>query len=202
MTSEEVDKELALSYDELCQYLLEKYGPAEHDYFVNESCKSKNRKVVRSSEGLFCHHIDEDKAIMLSNPRWAVKNPFRYQKADRLVYCNALEHLILHIKIAEEPKKKGANKMELQGIGGALNFLIPELNHCYSGFKYKRTYEQHIYGLIADNFDEYIKILRFWCKTTKTPLLLTARRLSVDVYGNRVDRVYKAIKHRWQNVIQ
>jgi hypothetical protein len=46
MTSEEVDKELVLSYDDLCQYLLEKYGPAEHDYFVNESCQSKNRKSV------------------------------------------------------------------------------------------------------------------------------------------------------------
>lgn len=197
MTSEEVDKELDMSYDDLCQYLLEKYGASKYDYFANESCRSKNRKVVRSNEGLFCHHMDEDKAILLSNPRWAVKNPFRYQKADRLVYCNALEHLVLHIKIAEEPKKKGANKLESQGIGGAMNFLIPELNHCYSGYEYKRPYEQHIYGLIADNFDEYIKILKTWRKNTKYKLLVTPKRLSVDVNGERVVKVYKAIKRRW-----
>ena len=197
MTSEEVDKELEMPYDDLCQYLLDKYGASKYDYFVNESCRSKSRKISRSSEGLFCHHMDEDKAILLSNPKWAVKNPFEYQKAERLVYCNALEHLILHIKIAEEPKKQDANEMESQGIGGALSFLIPELNHCYSGYKYKRPHEQHIYGLIADNFDDYIKILKYWRKITKTPLLVTPKRLSLDVYGNRVDRVYKSIKGHW-----
>lgn len=189
MDNKEIDKELGLSYDELCDYLLKKYGPAKGNYFVNENCKSKNRKIVRTDEGLFCHHIDEDKAIMLSSPKWAIKNPFEYQKAERLLYCNALEHLILHIKIAEEPKKPGANLLEIQGIGGAINFMIPELNHCYSGYEYKRPYEQHIYGLVVGNFEGYISILKYFiakCYDDKY-------KLSLDVNNELVSRVYDAL---------
>lgn len=189
MDNKEIDKELGLSYDELCKYLLDKYGVAKYDFFLNEKCRSKNRKVSRTDEGLFCHHIDEDKAIMLSDPRWAIKNPFTYQKADRLVYCNALEHLILHIKITEEPRNKDANKNELQGIGGAINYLIPELNHCYSGYEYKRQYEKNIYGLIADNFDGYIRILNHFISNCP----IDKHRLSLDVDGQLVKRVYNAL---------
>ena len=98
MDSLEVQNQLKMTYSELVDYLLKKYGPAECDYFRTEACKSKNPKVSRTNEGLYCHHIDEDKAIMLCNDKFAVNNPFEYQKAERLVYCNALEHLILHIK--------------------------------------------------------------------------------------------------------
>ena len=197
MDSKEVDKELGLSYDELCDYLLEKYGAAKHDYFVNESCRTTNKKVSRTKEGLFCHHMDEDKAIMLCNPKWALRNPFEYQKADRLVYCNALEHLILHIKIMEEPQKPGANELELQGIGGAVNFLIPELNHCYSGYEYKRDYEKNIYGLISENFDDYIKILKYLIKVAENnPIYLSPTRIdriTRDVNDEVVERVYNAL---------
>ena len=189
MDNEEINKELAFSYDGLVEYLLKKYGAAKYDYFVNESCKTKNRKVTRTEEGLFCHHIDEDKAIMLSSTEWAIKNPFDYQKAERLVYCNALEHLILHTKIAAAPKKDGANERELQGIGGAINFLIPELNHCYSGFKYKRPYEQRIYGLISDSFDGYINILKYFADKC----FGDRYRLSLDVNGVPVGRVFDAL---------
>lgn len=189
MDDKEIDKELGLSYDELCQYLTNKYGAAKYDFFVSDACRSKNRKVTRTDEGLFCHHIDEDKAIMLSNPRWAINNPFEYQKAERLVYCNALEHLILHIKIAAEPKKDGANKYELQGVGGAINFLIPELNHCYSGYEYKRQYEKNIYGLVAGNFDGYIRILKYFIDNC----FVDKYRLSKDVNGQVVQRVFDAL---------
>ena len=76
MESIEIKEELAMTYNELVEYLLNKYGSAKYDYFCNESCKSKNTKVSRTSEGLFCHHIDEDKAIMLSNDKIAVNNPW------------------------------------------------------------------------------------------------------------------------------
>ena len=99
MDSSEIQSQLKMTYSELVDYLLKKYGPAKCDYFRTEACKSKNPKVSRTSEGLYCHHIDEDKAIMLCNDKFAANNPFEYQKAERLVYCNALEHLILHIKI-------------------------------------------------------------------------------------------------------
>ena len=84
------------SYDELVQFLINRYEPAKCDYFTNEYCTIEG-KISRTPEGLYCHHIDEDKVIKLSDKRIAPKSPFIYQKANRLVYCNILEHLLLHI---------------------------------------------------------------------------------------------------------
>lgn len=89
-----------LSYDEYVSYLLKKYGPAKYDYFRTPECKSKNPNISRSKEGLECHHIDENRALLLSNPKVAPKYPFEYQKADRLLYADMIEHLLLHHKIA------------------------------------------------------------------------------------------------------
>ena len=76
-------KIMKMSYHELVQFLINKYGPAKYDYFTNEYCTIKNKKVTRTSEGLFCHHIDEDKAILLSNSEYASQNPFEYQRLQK-----------------------------------------------------------------------------------------------------------------------
>ena len=193
MKSSEVDAELAMTYDELVQHLLKKYGPAKYDYFVNESCRSKNRKVARSSEGLICHHIDENKSIMLSNPEFAVDSPFEYQKASRLVYCNILEHLILHIKIVEEttPEMLGV------GIGGAVCFICPELNDYYNGYEFKKDYQKKSHELVADNFDDYIKVLRHFLhfaeKNARFIMIVSPDRLSQSYNGQIVKKVYDAL---------
>lgn len=77
-----------LSYDEYAESLLEKYGPAKKDYFTDASLQKQNN-VSRTGEGLFCHHIDEDKAVLLSDADYILNTshaPFEYQKVDRLVY--------------------------------------------------------------------------------------------------------------------
>lgn len=197
MESLEIKKELTMTYSELIEYFLNKYGVAKYDYFCNESCKSKNAKVSRTNEGLYCHHIDEDKAIMLSNDKFAAMNPWKYQKAERLVYCNALEHLILHIKIVEEPKNVDANKMEIQGIGGAINFLCPQINDFYNGYEFKQQYLINIYSIIENNFEDYIDILKYFLKTIKkNPLfknLITKERLSIGWDAQIVKKVYEKL---------
>ena len=197
MDSLEIQNQLKMTYSELVDYLLKKYGPAECDYFRTEACKSKNPKVSRTSEGLYCHHIDEDKAIMLCNDKFAVNNPFEYQKAERLVYCNALEHLILHIKIVEEPRNENANEMELQGIGGAINFLCPQINDYYNGYQFKQAYLIKIYSLIENNFDDYIDILKYFLDVIeKHPLyklVISKKRLSVGWDGQVVKKVYERL---------
>lgn len=82
---------LSKDYDECCVYLLNKYGEATDDYFSELSYKRfKNgenkaptkRKITRTNEGLYVHHIDEDKQIMIANPH-AIKKfdiPFTFQK--------------------------------------------------------------------------------------------------------------------------
>ena len=88
MESTEIKNQLKMTYDELVDYLLKKYGSAQYDYFCNESCKSKNSKVSRTNEGLYCHHIDENKAILLSNDKFAVNNPFECFRTFDFTYKN------------------------------------------------------------------------------------------------------------------
>ena len=197
MESLEIKKELEMSYMELVNYLLKKYGPAKYDYFCNESCKSKNSKVSRTKEGLYCHHIDEDKAIMLSNDKFAIHNPFEYQKASRLVYCNVLEHLILHIKIVEEPKNRNANPLELQGIGGAVCFLCPQINDYFNGYNFKQQYLINIFSLISNNFNDYIEILRYFLNVLEQNQLykniITKEKLSIGWNNQIIKKVYDSI---------
>lgn len=194
MSKEEIKKELGMSYQGLVDYLLEKYGPAQYDYFINDSFRSKNKKVSRSAEGLECHHIDEDKAIMLSSPQYAARNPFEYQKAERLVYCNVLEHLILHIKIVEEPRPLEANEMELPGIGGIINFLCPQINDYYNGYEYKREHQIRKFEKIADNFDDYIGVLNYLLgivdKRPDLALLVTRERISRGYDNQMIRKIY------------
>ena len=162
MKSAEIRKQFNMSYDELVRYLLKKYGKAQYDYFVNESCKSRNPKVMRTDEGLHCHHIDGNKVDYLSSEKLARENSFEHQKADRLVYCNAFEHLILHIKITPLMKN------------GEFNWVNPVFKLCegindfYSGYEFKQKWRVVAFDLIKNNFEDYvlalIYILNSWLK--------------------------------------
>ena len=107
-----IDIILELSYDEYVDILLEKYGRVPGDYFTDSSFRKKNKKINRSKDGLWCHHIDEDKVPNLSRKPVRVRDyiedidPFEYQKAERLVYCNYIEHMLLHMKIVEKELTK------------------------------------------------------------------------------------------------
>lgn len=184
---------LKMSYQDIVSALLKKYGSAKHDYFKDTACKTKNPLVTRTNEGLFCHHIDEDKAIMLCNDKFAANNPFEYQKADRLVYCNLLEHLLLHVKIAENPSPD-TNKNELPGIGGAINFICKELNDIYSGKEFADKWRKNVANKVKDNFDDYIIILRYlWNIVEKNPiykLIITKDML----FLNSDDKVVEIVK--------
>ena len=187
---------LKMSYQDIVSALLKKYGSAKHNYFKDTACKIKNPLVTRTNEGLFCHHIDEDKAIMLCNDKFAANNPFEYQKADRLVYCNLLEHLLLHVKIAENPNPD-ANENELPGIGGAINFICKDLNDIYSGKEFADEWRKNIADKVKDNFDDYIIILRYlWNVVEKNPVykaIITKEMLCVGWNGKVVKEVMNAL---------
>ncbi|WP_202983276.1 hypothetical protein [Macrococcoides canis] len=128
-------KSFDLSYKDFVLKLQLKYGRAEYDYFkeksykrfLNNEIKSITKdKYTRTKEGLYCHHIDEDKFENLSNFSYIkhYKYPFKYQKKERLVYCNLVEHLILHILIARETLGKN-------GLTGYIVFLKPNIIDWY-----------------------------------------------------------------------
>lgn len=154
----EIEKLLLMNYDQCINHFKTKYGNVPKDYFTDDTCKYKTRGITRGKEGLYIHHIDEDKAIMLSTTEYAIKNRFDYQKADRLVYCNLLEHLVLHIKIFEFPNPN-KNLNDNVGVGGIYHFIVPELNDIYSGIRYKQSWKQKVAAIVLPLKDDYFKCI-------------------------------------------
>lgn len=113
-----------MKYAELVNYCKNKYGKVSGPYFCTPEMKSQNPKIKRAKEGLIIHHIAEEKHIMLCNQEFAQQLPFELQQGENLVYCNKIEHLLLHMKIVEEWSE---NTACLPGIGGVYNFIYPEL---------------------------------------------------------------------------
>ena len=107
------DYELVKNYDysTYCNHLLEKYGAVGGDYFMPTF--SPNMIIKRADEGLYIHHIDEDKVANLSDYDVAKANSFDYQRAERLVYADLFEHILLHILIGEQNKGLGFGGAEV-----------------------------------------------------------------------------------------
>ena len=153
----EYEKVKQYNYLEYCDYLQNKYGIGLSDYMTKTW--NKNPKVTRTNEGLLAHHKYEDHAIMLSNKNFAIKNPFEWQLAKNIVYCDYLEHLFLHILICEYPAKE-ANDNEAVGIGGIINFIVPELNDLYSGWETNQPWRKSCHDLVVNDKETYLVLLK------------------------------------------
>lgn len=177
---------LKLNYEDCVNYLKKKYGNVTKNYFSNPQCKSKSQGISRTKEGLYIHHVDEDKAILLADKEQALQNPWAYQLADRLVYCNLLEHLILHIKITEKTKGEF-------GWRGIHAFMIPQFNDIFTGVIYKNWMENCRLA-VKDLKNEYLSVINYyykWLLKSNTGLLTSfyqALPISQD-YWNVRDRV-------------
>lgn len=132
---EEYCELLSLSYNDAVKRLLQKYGEGKYNYFSEKSYnnflagKTKTitkGKISRTQEGLYCHHIDEEKYLNLANFDFIMrqKPPYEVQVKERLVYCDLIEHVILHALITKETKAK-------YGYPGLQAFLIPEVIDWY-----------------------------------------------------------------------
>ncbi len=171
MDKNEIYKELNMSYDAMVEYLLGKYGPAKYDYFSTPECKTKNSKVVRTAEGLYCHHMDEDKEDCLSDPTQAKLFPFECQRKERLVYCNILEHLILHVKIQIKMQKRSfshVRDLQLFFDRSGINLISQKINDIYMDPKYIKPSEKVCFDVIKDNYPEYITILDSYIEYAKS----------------------------------
>ena len=127
-SEEEFKVEYNLSYDELVSYLINKYGIVSGSYFCTPEMKSQNTKITRGKESLIVHHIYEKISIMLCNPSFAIDFPWEYQLGENLVYCNIIEHCLLHMKIVDMLTASKINKYGcFPGIGGIINFILPKI---------------------------------------------------------------------------
>ncbi len=111
-----------------------------------------------------------------------------------MVYCNLLEHFLLHIKIAEESKNANANKNELQGIGGAVNFIARQINGFYGGQIPTAEYLAIAMNVIENDYPMYIKMLQYLWNIVKSNKLyyqfITKEQLAMDWNGKIIQKIY------------
>lgn len=148
-----------MTYSELCDYYLIKYGKAQYDYFLTSECKSVQKKNSRTKEGLEIHHIDENKNPLLSTTIHAKDAPFEYQKADRLVYVNVLEHLLLHIKIYEEQCETNIITQKKSGKGHGLCLISNRINDYFESDCQPKGWHENMAKVISENYEDYINVL-------------------------------------------
>lgn len=96
----------------------------------------------------------------------AIKNPYEWQLAKNIVYCDYLEHLLLHILICEYPAKN-QNANEVVGVGGIINYIVPELNDLYSGWETKQTWRKNCHNLVINDKNVYLTLLKRFKTTCK-----------------------------------
>ena len=178
MKMSEFEKVKDMTYLEYCDYLQAKYGIGLTDYMTKSY--NKNQKCTRTKEGLVINHKDEDKMVMLSTTEIAKKFPFEWQTKEHLVYCDLLEHLLLHVLICKYPSKDKVPGVDV-GIGGASNFLIPELNDVYCGWESKAQWQSCLHKKIIEDKDVYLAIIEMYIlevlkpkKCDPRPFLLTS----------------------------
>ena len=159
MKMAEFEKVKNMTYTEYCDYLQKKYGIGLADYMTKSFYK--NKKVSRTSEGLVAHHKAEDKMIQLSTKAVAQMCLFEWQLKENIVYCDYLEHLLLHVLICKYPSPE-KNPMADVGFGGVVNFIVPELNDVYSGWTSKQAWQLKCYDKVIDDKNVYLEILRMF----------------------------------------
>ena len=83
-----------------------------------------------------------------------------------------MEHLFLHILICENPSEN-QNKFETVGIGGVINFIVPELNDLYSGWETGQEWRKNCHKLIINDKDVYLALLKRFKNSCKDYLFYT-----------------------------
>ena len=173
---------LSLEYDSLCIYLQKKYGVPKKNYFSKSW--EKNKLNYGKFKGLFVHHIKENIADNLSTVSSAKTYSYEYQHKEYLVYCNYLEHLILHFAILKENPSKYV---------GLFFFLIPELNYFY--FKkisrflllQKMDYKEICFDIVKQDKKIYLYILEQINNFVKTNGKVY--EISKTKYGNLLEEL-------------
>ncbi|MDO8054196.1 hypothetical protein OC707_01890 ['Opuntia sp.' phytoplasma] len=150
---------MLLTYNQIIEILLDKYGEVPGNYFLNRKCTQINEYIKRSSEGLEIHHIKENEMKGLSNPEFAQQAPFSYQMGCNLVYCNLLEHFLLHCKIWDH----STNPLQIDVGKNGAQILLNELEkiHFYNAWQYQ-NYKRKAAQTIFFQKKSFFQIRRFF----------------------------------------
>lgn len=159
---EYVQELLAMPYEDACIKIRNRNGKVGGSYFLDESCKSENKKIKKGKEGLEIHHIREwtesnPRICALSDKVTAAYYPFEYQLPENLVYADKLEHLLLHVKI---------NILRMYALNQLIDdsvdkYMIPTLNKLFDGQVVSAT-AQIAFERIKNFKDAYFAILDYY----------------------------------------
>ena len=161
---------MKLSYTEFVVYLKTKYGIPKESYFKNYSTGRLNYNTnnSRTNEGLMIHHVYENQYVYLSNSdicKDLINEHPETQNPENLVYCNYLEHLILHIKITEELNMHNT----ACGWGGIFS-IIQHINSLYNYYyinadtefhNIKQQYKINCINAIINQLNDYLYLIDY-----------------------------------------
>lgn len=118
-------------YFNYVNYLKQKYGAIPEPYFKDKECTKKNswKNKYKKENYIHIHHIMEYKKGVddLGRKNYAAKFPFEYQLPENLVYCNLMEHILLHLMINQLRKT----------ITGGERFMLCTLFDMVVGYQFK-----------------------------------------------------------------
>lgn len=157
MNMGEYQKVKEYTYLEYCDYLQGKYGIGLANYMTKSF--NINPKCKRTKDGLLAHHKKEDIMIKLSDKEVAQLFPFEWQLKENIVYCDYLEHLLLHVLICKNPVSNDKGLISA-GIGGVVEYIAPELNDLYSGWETNQAWRKNCHDKVVADKDVYLTILK------------------------------------------
>lgn len=166
-------------YFELLKDLKVKYGIPKQSYFTNDVNYGARPSIKRSNEGLFVHHDREDTYIMISTKEMNIKHnyPFEVHEPENLTYCNYMEHLMLHVLIACNKEVINKELKQALGIGGVVNFFVPQINTYLSkAYEFKQEWLLKSLSVFDEDegYETYIKCLQYLIKNINKDIGLVA----------------------------
>ena len=156
MNMEEYQKVKNLNYLEYCDYLQGKYGIGRADYMTKSF--NKNQKVSRAKEGLYAHHKMENEYPCLSEKIMAKRFPWECQAKENIVYCDELEHLYLHILIAEISSTNSHRRFF--DLSDAVQIMISNLFDVYSGYEAKVGWKRSCDDKVREDKDVFFELVK------------------------------------------
>ena len=81
----------------------------------------------------------------------------------------------------------------MQGIGGAVNYIVKQLNDFYSGYEYKQKWMIIATSIIKDDYDSYIMMLKRLWKDIQLDIVLSLWIKKEDLAKGWMNNVYPNI---------
>lgn len=185
-----------MSYNELVSYLLNKYGTVQGDYYENNDFAVVNTGILRKDEGLICHHVSELNDTLVGEIKYAKRFPIEEHLSKNLIYCNIMEHFLLHAKIAEESLGTTLDRAKAAYNSSAIVNITRQINSIYNGIDTSLDFEIDVSN-IQSSYDVYVKALnKLWNTVNGNEfysIVLEKQSLATDRNGTVNKQIYASI---------